>query len=84
MGGKELSSYTFNSVKCVIDGKVILDRVSGVCDVGRMTAILGPSGSGKTSLIDVLSGRKSIGKVTGLFQIDGRTIGKEQQKSCIG
>ncbi|KCV68816.1 hypothetical protein H696_04233 [Fonticula alba] len=37
--------------------KVILDKVSGQAQPGRLLAIMGPSGGGKTSLLDSISGR---------------------------
>ena len=34
---------------------------------------MGPSGSGKTTLLDILSGRKTQGKVEGVLQFGGQT-----------
>eukprot|EP00931_Biecheleriopsis_adriatica_P003136 TRINITY_DN10444_c0_g1_i1.p1 TRINITY_DN10444_c0_g1~~TRINITY_DN10444_c0_g1_i1.p1 ORF type:complete len:649 (+),score=128.43 TRINITY_DN10444_c0_g1_i1:60-2006(+) len=39
--------------------KTILRQVTGVCQAGRLMAIMGPSGAGKTSLLDILAGRKN-------------------------
>ncbi|OLY79963.1 ATP-binding cassette sub-family G member 2 [Smittium mucronatum] len=52
--------------------KVILDQITGSFSPGRLTAILGPSGSGKTSLLNLLSGRISSGKVEGNIWLNGR------------
>uniref|UniRef100_A0A1B0B920 ABC transporter domain-containing protein n=1 Tax=Glossina palpalis gambiensis TaxID=67801 RepID=A0A1B0B920_9MUSC len=49
----------------------ILKDVYGQFNSGQLTAILGPSGAGKTSLMNVLSGFKTIG-VTGTVQINGQ------------
>lgn len=53
----------------------ILDSVSLHCggDSG-MLALIGASGSGKTSLLDVLAGRKTTGRVFGQVVCDGRVI----------
>uniref|UniRef100_H3GHI5 ABC transporter domain-containing protein n=1 Tax=Phytophthora ramorum TaxID=164328 RepID=H3GHI5_PHYRM len=51
--------------------KTILDRVSGRCAPGELTAILGPSGSGKTTLVDLLADRISSGDVSGAIEVNG-------------
>ncbi|OLY82417.1 ABC transporter G family member 15 [Smittium mucronatum] len=53
--------------------KIILDRITGSFTPGRLTAIMGPSGSGKTSLLNLLSGRVSSGKVEGNIWLNGRS-----------
>ncbi|KAG1690166.1 hypothetical protein DVH05_028714 [Phytophthora capsici] len=57
--------------------KTILDRVSGRCAPGELTAIMGPSGSGKTTLVDLLADRISSGDVSGLIEVNGtERVGK--------
>ncbi|RMX62329.1 hypothetical protein KXD40_009456 [Peronospora effusa] len=51
--------------------KIILDRVTGRCAPGELTAIMGPSGSGKTTLVDLLADRTSSGEVTGTIELNG-------------
>ncbi|ETL92876.1 hypothetical protein F441_09163, partial [Phytophthora nicotianae CJ01A1] len=51
--------------------KTILDRVSGRCAPGELTAIMGPSGSGKTTLVDMLADRISSGEVSGVIEVNG-------------
>lgn len=43
----------------------LLDKVSGYCKAGTLTALMGSSGAGKTTLMDVLAQRKSEGEITG-------------------
>jgi ABC-type multidrug transport system fused ATPase/permease subunit len=40
-----------------------LHNNSGVLKEGEVTAILGPSGASKSTLLDILSGRKSLGNI---------------------
>ncbi|GIL92366.1 hypothetical protein Vretifemale_19890 [Volvox reticuliferus] len=49
----------------------LLDKVSGVFRPGVLTSLMGASGAGKTTLMDVLAGRKTGGRVEGLQLVDG-------------
>lgn len=51
--------------------KRILKGVSGRFRPGRLTAILGPSGAGKTSLLNCLTGFRTLG-VKGSIRINGK------------
>ncbi|KAG2492020.1 hypothetical protein HYH03_009749 [Edaphochlamys debaryana] len=49
----------------------LLDRVSGVFEPGVLTSLMGASGAGKTTLMDVLAGRKTDGRMTGVQLVNG-------------
>jgi len=38
---------------------------------GHVTAIMGPSGAGKTTFLDILAGRKNVGKISGEILVNG-------------
>ncbi|KAF2834669.1 ABC transporter CDR4 [Patellaria atrata CBS 101060] len=52
--------------------KKILDEIEGWLKPGTLTALMGAKGVGKTSLMKVLSGRASIGIISGQILIHGR------------
>ncbi|KAJ8767837.1 hypothetical protein K2173_020777 [Erythroxylum novogranatense] len=49
----------------------LLHDVSGAFRPGILTALVGVSGAGKTTLMDVLSGRKTSGKIEGSINVSG-------------
>eukprot|EP00965_Chrysotila_dentata_P072497 2395446-Pleurochrysis_carterae.AAC.2 len=50
----------------------------------QATALLGPSGSGKTTLMDVLSNRKTVGKIEGEIRFGGRVPTKKMLRRLCG
>ena len=59
----------------------LLDQVHGYAKPGVMIALMGASGAGKTTLLNTLSQRQRMGTVSGIFQVDGRSLGTEFQRS---
>ena len=52
----------------------LLNDISGIVKPGHLTALMGSSGAGKTTLLDVLSRRKTIGKVEGRMYLNGEAL----------
>jgi len=50
----------------------ILTNVSGFFEPGTVTATMGPSGAGKTTFLDIVTGRKKRGNMTGSLLYDGK------------
>jgi len=81
---KDPSNYLmkWSNVSCTYQKKRKLqsDRVTtlfesyGYMKEGDVTAIVGPSGAAKSTLLDILSGRKSVGDIYGNFSILGRSL----------
>ena len=52
--------------------KHLLKGINGFSKPGTLTALMGSSGAGKTTLMDVVAGRKTMGKITGDILVNGR------------
>ncbi|KAJ3117526.1 ABC transporter G member 22 [Phlyctochytrium bullatum] len=77
-GQKKIGYYiSWENVGCVIEGRTILENVTGYCAPGTSVAVLGASGSGKTTLVDILAQRKSVGILTGEILINGIKLDKK-------
>lgn len=49
----------------------LLSNITGSFRPGVLTALMGVSGAGKTTLMDVLAGRKTAGRISGDIYVDG-------------
>lgn len=71
------TTLEWKNITLIINGKKILNNVSGCIQSGNINAILGASGSGKSSLLNVLSGRIGYNnniKITGDILVNGVKI----------
>ncbi|EFC50537.1 predicted protein, partial [Naegleria gruberi] len=63
-------SIVFDKLCYHVNGKSILNDVTGVIPPSRLTAIMGPSGCGKTTLLSILAGRVYEGSINGTIKIN--------------
>jgi ABC-type Mn2+/Zn2+ transport system ATPase subunit len=49
----------------------LLRSINGFARAGELTALMGSSGAGKTTLMDVIAGRKTSGRITGDILVNG-------------
>ncbi|WIA20601.1 hypothetical protein OEZ85_004985 [Tetradesmus obliquus] len=50
----------------------LLKGVNAFAEPGQLLALMGGSGAGKTTLMDVIAGRKTVGRITGDILVNGR------------
>jgi len=62
----------------------LLKGVSGFTLPGTMTALMGSSGAGKTTLMDVIAGRKTGGKIQGKILLNGHPANDLAIRRCTG
>lgn len=64
-------TLSWHNLGCQIKNKTVLNNISGIASPGHVTALLGPSGAGKTTFLDMLAGRKNVGKMSGKILVNG-------------
>ncbi|ETN20088.1 hypothetical protein PPTG_03170 [Phytophthora nicotianae INRA-310] len=62
----------------------LLKRINGFAVPGSITALMGSSGAGKTTLMDVIAGRKTGGKITGKILLNGYEATDLAIRRCTG
>ncbi|ETO66551.1 hypothetical protein F444_16341 [Phytophthora nicotianae P1976] len=62
----------------------LLKGINGFAVPGTITALMGSSGAGKTTLMDVIAGRKTSGKITGKILLNGYEATDLAIRRCTG
>ncbi|RLN98073.1 hypothetical protein BBJ28_00023679, partial [Nothophytophthora sp. Chile5] len=62
----------------------LLKGINGYALPGSVTALMGSSGAGKTTLMDVIAGRKTSGKITGKILLNGYEANDLAIRRCTG
>ncbi|RLN54609.1 hypothetical protein BBJ28_00021987, partial [Nothophytophthora sp. Chile5] len=66
------------------DSLELLKGISGYAVPGSVTALMGSSGAGKTTLMDVIAGRKTGGKISGKILLNGYEANDLAIRRCTG
>ncbi|KAJ3126910.1 hypothetical protein HK100_010029, partial [Physocladia obscura] len=79
--GKKMN-IKFNDLKYSFGGKVVLNKVSGEFNAGRLIAVIGPSGAGKTTFLNTLMGK--VPKTSGTITVNGVVARLSTLRQLIG
>lgn len=78
------ATLTFENVSYSVDGRQILNKISGIVKPREMLAIMGGSGAGKTTLLDILAQKNKGGEITGDLRINGNKVSSHDLKKIVG
>jgi ABC-type multidrug transport system ATPase subunit/ABC-type multidrug transport system permease subunit len=78
------ASLYFNEVSYALNGKQILDNISGVAHPGELMAVMGASGAGKTTFLDILARKNKRGRASGNFYVNGEKVDDTEYKNVVG
>ncbi|KAH9945126.1 uncharacterized protein BXZ73DRAFT_38891 [Epithele typhae] len=78
------ASLHFSNVSYFLNGRTILEGVSGSAKPGQLLAIMGASGAGKSTFLDILARKNKKGLVGGEMLVNGREIADSDFKKVMG
>ncbi|KZP09735.1 hypothetical protein FIBSPDRAFT_911906 [Athelia psychrophila] len=78
------ASLHFSNLTYTINGRTILDGISGRIQPGQVLAIMGASGAGKSTFLDILARKAKRGTVSGETLVNGRIVAEEMYKNVSG
>lgn len=62
----------------------LLKGITGYAEPGVLMALMGGSGAGKTTLMDVIAGRKTVGRITGEIFVNGKPKDQNSWSRMMG
>lgn len=74
----------FSDVSYTIEGKRVLDSISGAVQPGQVMAIMGASGAGKSTFLDILARKRKRGSAAGRILVNGDDLPDSQYRRIIG
>ena len=78
------ASLHFSNISYTLNGRTILDNISGSAKPGQLLAIMGASGAGKSTFLDILARKAKRGQVGGTTYVNGRMVANAEFKAVTG
>ncbi len=74
----------FSNISYTLNGRPILEGITGSVSPGQVLAIMGASGAGKSTLLDILARKRKRGLVGGTTLVNGREVSDADFRKVIG
>ena len=78
------ASLHFSDISYTLNGRALLEGVSGSAKPGQLLAIMGASGAGKSTFLDILARKNKKGTVSGTTLVNGREVEDADFKKVTG
>ncbi|KAH9053006.1 hypothetical protein EDB83DRAFT_2395574 [Lactarius deliciosus] len=74
----------FSDISYTLNGRPILEGITGSVRPGQVLAIMGASGAGKSTFLDILARKRKRGLVGGMTLVNGREVSDADFRKVIG
>jgi ABC-type multidrug transport system ATPase subunit len=74
----------FSDISYTLNGRPILEGITGSVRPGQILAIMGASGAGKSTFLDILARKRKRGLVGGVTFVNGREVSDQDFRKVIG
>lgn len=74
----------FSDISYTLNGRSILEGITGSVRPGQVLAILGSSGAGKSTFLDILARKRKRGIIGGSTLVNGREVSDADFRKVIG
>ncbi|KAH9030548.1 hypothetical protein EDB84DRAFT_1494016 [Lactarius hengduanensis] len=74
----------FSNISYTLNGRPILEGITGSVRPGQVLAIMGASGAGKSTFLDILARKRKRGLVGGTTLVNGREVSDADFRKVIG
>jgi len=74
----------FSDISYTLNGRSIIEGVTGCVRPGQVLAIMGASGAGKSTFLDILARKRKRGVIGGSTLVNGREVSDTDFRKVIG
>jgi ABC-type multidrug transport system ATPase subunit len=74
----------FSDISYTLNGRSIIEGVTGSVRPGQVLAIMGASGAGKSTFLDILARKRKRGIIGGSTLVNGREVSDANFRNVIG
>ncbi|KAF8268139.1 hypothetical protein EI94DRAFT_1212790 [Lactarius quietus] len=74
----------FSNISYTLNGRPILEGITGSVRPGQVLAVMGASGAGKSTFLDILARKRKRGLVGGTTLVNGREVSDSDFRNVIG
>ncbi|EJU04900.1 hypothetical protein DACRYDRAFT_114221 [Dacryopinax primogenitus] len=78
------ASVHFSNLSYTVNGKQILENITGSVRPGTVMAIMGASGAGKSTLLDILARKQKRGSIGGTTLVNGKEVSNAAFRKVMG